>query len=166
MTNQNQIPNQTPPAPAKSGWSTWVIVFLVVALIAAGAVIFYLIFSGGTTGSTPPAAPAAAETTAPPSAETPPPSVEVPAPDPNGVVATALDVIYFRTGPGTQYPAYGLAQPGAQGQVIGKSEDGLWYVIQTSRTDLVPSGSGWASADYVSISNPNNLEIPVVAAPK
>jgi uncharacterized protein YraI len=91
--------------------------------------------------------------------------VEVPAPNPDDVVATALDVIYFRTGPGTQYPAYGLAPKDAQGKVIGKSEDGLWYVIQTSRTDLVPSGAGWASAEFVSISNPNNLEIPVVPAP-
>jgi uncharacterized protein YgiM (DUF1202 family) len=164
MTNQNQIPNQTQPAPAKTGWSTWVVVLLGVALVASAVVIFLLVFAGGPTGTTDPAAPVAA-TIAPPSAETPPPSVVVPAPDPNGVVATALDVIFFRTGPGTQYPAYGLAQKGAQGQVIGKSEDGLWYVIQTSRTDLVPSGSGWASADFVSISNPNNLEIPVVPAP-
>ena len=164
MTNQNQVPNQTPPAPAKSGAPTWVVVVLGVALFAAAVVIFLLVFAGGPTGTTDPAAPVAA-TVAPPSAETPPPSVEVPAPDPDGVVATALDVIYFRTGPGTQYPAYGLAPTGAQGQVIGKSEDGLWYVVQTSRTDLVPSGSGWASAEFVSISNPNNLEIPVVAAP-
>jgi uncharacterized protein YgiM (DUF1202 family) len=167
MTNQNQVPNQNPPAPTKSGWSSWMIILLVVGLIAA-AMIFYMFFGGGaneTTSTVTPEATIPVVATVPPSTETPPPSVEVPTPDPNGVVATALDVIYFRTGPGTQYPAYGLAQPGAQGQVIGKSEDSLWYVVQTSRTDLVPSGYGWVSADYVSISNPNNLEIPVIAAP-
>ena len=92
-----------------------------------------------------------------------PPGAEFPPPDPNGPIATALDVIYVRSGPGTQYPAYGLGQPGQQAAVVGKSEDGKWWVVQIQRTDLVPSGQGWVSADYVSVENVEG--VPVIPAP-
>ena len=92
-----------------------------------------------------------------------PPGAEFPPPDPNGPIATALDVIYVRSGPGTQYPAYGLGQPGQQAAVVGKSEDGKWWVVQIQRTDLVPSGQGWVSADYVSVKNVEG--VPVIPAP-
>ena len=92
-----------------------------------------------------------------------PPGAEFPPPDPNGPIATALDVIYVRIGPGTQYPAYALGQPGQQAVVVGISEDGRWWVVQVQNTDLVPSGYGWVSADWVLVENAEG--VPVIPAP-
>ena len=75
---------------------------------------------------------------------------------------TALDAVYVRTGPGEIYPAYGIAQKGATGRVIGKSSDGLWWQVALP-TSVVGAGNGWVSASYVSASNVQN--VPVVAAP-
>jgi uncharacterized protein YraI len=92
----------------------------------------------------------------------PPPVVEVPPPDPNKPIATALDTINIRSGPGTDYPAYGIAPKGAQGQLVGKSQDGAWWVVQISPS-LSPDGTGWVSADWVSVENAGN--VPVIEAP-
>jgi uncharacterized protein YraI len=75
---------------------------------------------------------------------------------------TALDAVYVRSGPGEIYPAYGIAQTGATGRVIGKSSDGLWWQVALP-TDKVGAGNGWVSAMYVTASNVQN--VPVVAAP-
>jgi uncharacterized protein YraI len=92
-----------------------------------------------------------------------PPPVEVPPPDPNGPIATALDAINVRTGPGTDYQSYGIAPQGAQAAVIGVSEDGRWWVVQVKQTDLVPSGEGWVSADWVLVESAS--AVPVIPAP-
>jgi uncharacterized protein YraI len=92
-----------------------------------------------------------------------PPPVEVPPPDPNGPIATALDAINVRSGPGTDYPSYGIAAKGAQAAVIGVSEDGRWWVVQVQQTDLVPEGQGWVSADWVLVENAQG--VPVIPAP-
>ena len=92
-----------------------------------------------------------------------PPPVEIPTPDPNGPIATALDAINVRSGPGTEYPSYGIGPKGAQAAVIGVSEDGRWWVIQVQQTDLVPSGQGWVSADWVAVENAQG--VPVIPAP-
>jgi uncharacterized protein YraI len=91
-----------------------------------------------------------------------PPNVELPMPPIALPSAQALDVIYIRSGPGVQYPAYGLAQKGATGEVIGVSEDGKWWVVKLP-TDLVASGQGWVSADWVQTSGTEN--VPVIPAP-
>jgi uncharacterized protein YgiM (DUF1202 family) len=75
---------------------------------------------------------------------------------------TALDAVFVRTGPGEIYPAYGIAQAGATGRVIGKSTDGLWWQVALP-TDKVGAGNGWVSAMYVSAANVQN--VPVVASP-
>ncbi len=77
-------------------------------------------------------------------------SVVLPLP-PSGVpTATVLEPINVRSGPGTQYPSYGIAPVGAQAQVIGKSEDGEWWVIQLP-PGYSPDNSGWVSKDYVEV---------------
>ena len=91
-----------------------------------------------------------------------PPTVEIPMPPIALPSAQALDVIYIRSGPGVQYPAYGLAQKGATGEVIGVSEDGKWWVVKLP-TNLVTSGQGWVSADWVQTSGTEN--VPVIPAP-
>lgn len=90
------------------------------------------------------------------------PPVDVP-PPPDGVAtATALDYINIRSGPGTQYASYGIAQPGARGEIIGKSSDGKWWVVKLP-TNLVGTGQGWVSADYVLAANAGG--VPVIPAP-
>jgi len=91
----------------------------------------------------------------PPAVETTPPAEGVPA-------ATAIDYIYIRSGPGTEYLAYGMAAPGATGEVAGKSEDGAWWQVKVS-TAYVAGGLGWVSADWVTTVNTEN--VPVVPAP-
>ena len=91
-----------------------------------------------------------------------PPEVPLPMPPISLPSAQALDVIYIRSGPGVQYPAYGLAQKGATGEVIGVSEDGKWWVVKLP-IDLVASGQGWVSADWVQTSGTEN--VPVIPAP-
>lgn len=91
-----------------------------------------------------------------------PPSVVLPMPPIAMPSAQALDVIYIRSGPGVQYAAYGLAQKGATGEVIGISEDRKWWVVKLP-TDKVAAGQGWVSADWVQTSGTEN--VPVIPAP-
>lgn len=91
-----------------------------------------------------------------------PPPIALPMPPIALPSAQALDVIYIRSGPGVNYPAYGLAQKGATGEVIGVSKDGKWWVVKLP-TDKVTSGQGWVSADWVQTSGAEN--VPVIPAP-
>ena len=91
-----------------------------------------------------------------------PPPVELPPPPSEAPTATALDAINVRSGPGTQYPAYGVAPKGAKGEVIGVSGDGKWWVVKLS-TSVVGSGQGWVSADWVETSNASG--VPVIPPP-
>jgi uncharacterized protein YraI len=69
---------------------------------------------------------------------------------------------YVRSGPSNSYPAYGIAQTGAHARVLGKSEDGLWWVVRLDPAK-VGDGHGWVEAQYT---EEMNVEaVPVVAAP-
>ncbi len=91
-----------------------------------------------------------------------PPSVEPVPPGPDDPQATALQPVYVRQGPGETYPAYGTAQPGMTALVIGKSEDGAYWVVRVN-PQFVPSGFAWVQASLVQASNVENA--PVIAAP-
>ena len=76
------------------------------------------------------------------------PPVELPAAaaeEPRGVVTAELGV-NVRTGPGTDYPIIGIAEQGTEGLVVGKSEDGKWWV---AAAPSAPNEHGWVAADYV-----------------
>jgi uncharacterized protein YraI len=60
--------------------------------------------------------------------------------------------VYVRTGPATNYPAYGVALAGANGRVIGRSEDGQWWVVRIN-PENVGAGYGWVMAQYTQASN-------------
>ena len=94
----------------------------------------------------------------------PPPAAPVaPAPPPaGGSVATAVDYVNVRTGPGSTYPVLGIASPGASAEVSGKSADGAWWQVKVP-AQYVASGFGWVSASYVITSNTDS--VPVVDAP-
>ena len=87
----------------------------------------------------------------------------VPAPPPAGApIATAVDYVNVRTGPGTTYPVLGVASPRASAEVSGKSADGAWWQVKLP-TQYVASGVGWVSASYVVTSNTGS--VPVVDSP-
>ncbi len=86
-----------------------------------------------------------------------------PPPPPAGVpVATAVDYVNVRSGPGTSYTVLVVAPPGAAGEVTGKSADGAWWQVKIS-TQYSADGFGWVSADWVYTQDTGS--VPVVAAP-
>ena len=73
---------------------------------------------------------------------------------------TAPNGVNVRTGPGTNFPVIGLAPFGREGEIIGRSADGSWWVV------AVPSaagGMGWVSASFVAASDA--ADVPVIASP-
>ena len=91
-----------------------------------------------------------------------PPAVVVPPPPAGAATATALDYVNLRSGPGTNYLIYGVAAPGATGEVTGKSSDGMWWQVKIP-TEYVASGAAWVAAQWVTTANTEN--VPVVEAP-
>jgi len=81
-----------------------------------------------------------------------PATVEMVPPGPDDPQATALANVFVRTGPATNFPAFGIAPAGATGRVIGRSEDGLWWVVRLNPTN-VGAGYGWVMAEYTQASN-------------
>jgi len=100
--------------------------------------------------------------TAPDVEPTPPPPVviEPPAPQAASGVVIAPAGVNVRTGPGSDYPILGTADFGAEGAIIGRSADGLWWVTPIQ---AAPNGQGWVSADFIQASNAEN--VPVIDAP-
>lgn len=88
--------------------------------------------------------------------------IEFPPPDASSPTATVLQSVNVRSGPSTDYPSFGIAPTGATTQVIGISEDGLWWVVKIS-VDLSPDGLGWVSADFVEVTG--GEDVPVIPNP-
>lgn len=91
-----------------------------------------------------------------------PPTTDLTPPGPNDPQVLALANTFVRTGPGNNYPAYGVAPTGAKGRVIGKSSDGGWWVVRID-PKVVGAGYGWVNANYTQASNVSG--VPVLAAP-
>ena len=91
-----------------------------------------------------------------------PPTVEFTGPQPGDPAATALVETYIRTGPGDNYPAYGIAKTGQKAALLGKSEDSQWLAVRLN-PEVVGKGHGWVLASMVSVENADNLK--VIAAP-
>ena len=88
--------------------------------------------------------------------------VSPPDPDAGTPTATALEPINVRSGPGKEYDSYGVAPIGSTAEIIGKSEDGKYWVIKLS-TEIALDGQGWVIATYVKAENAEN--VPVFPAP-
>ena len=73
-----------------------------------------------------------------------PPTVEMVPPGAEDPQATALANVFVRTGPGSNYPAYGIAPVDTTGRVIGKSEDGQWWVVRINPEKV---GAGYGVGD-------------------
>jgi uncharacterized protein YraI len=83
-------------------------------------------------------------------------------PGPADPQALALVNTFVRSGPGNNYPAFGIAEAGVKGRVIGVSSDGAWWVVRIDPKN-VGAGYGWVGAQYVQASNVD--EVQVIAAP-
>jgi uncharacterized protein YraI len=92
-----------------------------------------------------------------------PPTTELVPPGPNDPQAVALANVYVRSGPGANYPAYGIASAGASAWVIGVSEDGAWWVVRLN-PENVGAGYGWVMGEYTQASNVENVQ--VIATPE
>lgn len=97
-----------------------------------------------------------------PKSEATPPVVAPPTPAPGAPYAVARDYLNVRTGPSVQYAIYGIAPPGSSAEVIGKSQDGGWWVVKLP-TEFVGAGQGWVSAEHTNAYNIENVQ--VVEAP-
>jgi uncharacterized protein YraI len=86
-----------------------------------------------------------------------PPTTEMVPPGPTDPQLSALANVYVRTGPAVNYPAYGIAPAGASGRVIGKSEDGKWWVVRLN-PEKVGAGYGWVDGQYTSASNVETVQ--------
>jgi stage II sporulation protein P len=87
-----------------------------------------------------------------------PPGAEVPVPDPDDPKVTTIDVVNVRSGPGLEYPIYGLAPKGATGKVVGVSDDGGWWAVELP-ANISPDEIGWVSADWVIAENIDNVPV-------
>ncbi len=83
---------------------------------------------------------------------------------PGGTVptATTTDALNVRSGPSTEYYAYGVVSAGTTFEVVGVSADGQWWQVVVP-TSLSPSGRGWVNDNYCATENTDN--VPVVSAP-
>jgi heat shock protein HslJ len=88
--------------------------------------------------------------------------IEFPPPESSAPTATVLQPVNVRSGPSTDYLIYGIAPAGATAELVGVSEDGLWWVVKIS-VDLSPEGQGWVSADFVEVTG--GEDAPVIPAP-
>ncbi len=99
-----------------------------------------------------------------------PDTVEMVPPGPDDPQATTIANVYVRTGPATNFPAYGIAPTGATGRVIGQSEDGQWWVVRLNPAN-VGAGYGWVMAQYTEAKNVEGVQViktpqaPVTEAP-
>jgi len=90
------------------------------------------------------------------------PEASLPTPAPGVPSATALVAVNVRSGPGTQYPSYGVAAEGASAELIGVSENGGWWVVKVP-LEIAPIGQGWVSGEYVQVEGGET--VPIIPTP-
>ena len=86
-----------------------------------------------------------------------PPTVALVPPAPEDPQATTLTNVYVRSGPATNFPAYGIAQTNVTGRVLGVSEDGQWWVVRLDPA-VVGNGYGWVMAQYTTAQNVEGIQ--------
>jgi heat shock protein HslJ len=130
-------------------------VALVIVIIALVALVAILVLGDSSDGTDEGAV-------APPPDITVVPTSEVVTPQPGEPTAMVIAPggVNVRTGPGRQYPIILTAPLGAQGEIVGVSQDATWWVI---RVPGAPNNQGWLAAEYVRAENVGN--VPVLQPP-
>lgn len=85
-----------------------------------------------------------------------PNSVSVSTPQPGKAFLTAAWTVNIRAGPGKQYAVVGTLQQGQTAEIVGMSEDGIWWAI---RFESPESETGWVAAAYVEAQNAENVPV-------
>jgi uncharacterized protein YraI len=91
-----------------------------------------------------------------------PPGIVVPPPPYGAPYVAFQETGVIRSGPGPEYPVYGVTSPGVNVEVAGKSEDGQWWAIKLP-VNYAPDGLGWVYGGYVIAVNASN--VPTIASP-
>lgn len=79
---------------------------------------------------------------------------------PTPLTATVIfDAVYLRQGPGIHFPVAGEARHGDTLAVVGRNEDGSWFLVQ-----LADGGTAWL-ADYLVSLDGDPATLPVADAP-
>jgi len=148
------------PAPEEKKRSIWMYILIgVVALLVI--VLAVMLFTQPEESQE--VVPTATTIPGAPVPTVPPPTVVVPTPAPQTPSGTSTDYLNIRSGPSTDYPIYGVANPGASAEIVGKSADNAWWAVKIP-TSVSPDGVGWASADYVTVTG-DTASVPVLEAP-
>lgn len=80
--------------------------------------------------------------------------IPTPLPDEPSLVAQVN--AHVRSGPGIEYPSYGILVEEASAAVLGVSPDGLWWVIRVPTVDV---GQGWVAGENVQTANVEDVPI-------
>jgi uncharacterized protein YraI len=91
-----------------------------------------------------------------------PPTTALVPPAAGDPVAVVLVNTFVRTGPGENYPAYGIGQAGASARVIGISEYHQWWAVRLN-PQAVGAGNGWVLASTVQVTGAEN--VPTIDSP-
>lgn len=92
-----------------------------------------------------------------------PATVALVPPGPDEPQLVTIANTHVRTGPAATFPAFGIAPQGASARVLGKSEDGLWWVVRLDPA-IIGAGHGWVEAQYTQATNAD--QVPAVASPE
>lgn len=84
------------------------------------------------------------------------PQAVLPEPAAGTPTATANTYNFARSGPGEAYPVAGIMTPGLVAEVVGKSEDGAWWALNSP---TVPLGRVWVSGDFVNASGAESVAL-------
>lgn len=81
---------------------------------------------------------------------------EASSPQPGKAFLTAAWTVNIRAGPGKQYAVVGTLQQGQTAEIVGVSEDGIWWAIKFENAD---AERGWVAAAYVETENTQNVPV-------
>jgi uncharacterized protein YraI len=80
----------------------------------------------------------------------------VTSPQPGNASLSAAWTVNIRAGPGKQYAIVGTLQQGLTAEIVGRSEDAIWWAIKFDSPD---GEHGWVAAAYVDAQNAENVPV-------
>jgi hypothetical protein len=80
----------------------------------------------------------------------------VTSPQPGKAFLTAAWTVNIRAGPGKEYAIVGTLQQGQTAEIIGRSEDAIWWAI---KFDSPEGERGWVAAAYAEAENAQNVPV-------